>query len=84
MSRDSPVKDPPKKTTVPPPNPGKGPKGAGKKGTKHDSYRTNPYRYSYSNRYQPGDSWSYRQDAWFHREAKPDHSRQEWRTNPNK
>lgn len=46
MSRDSPVKDPPKKTTVPPPNPGKGPKGAGKKGTKHDSYRTNPYRYS--------------------------------------
>lgn len=83
MSRDSPVKDPPKKTTVPPPNPGKGPKGAGKKGTKHDSYRTNPYRYSSlsgTNRATPGHTAK----MPGYREAKPDHSRQEWRTNPNK
>ena len=84
MSRDSPVKDPPKKTTPSPPNPGKGHKGAGKKGNKNDVYRSQPYRYQYSNRYQSGDSWSYRQDAWFHRDPKADHSKTEWRTNPNK
>ena len=83
MSRESTIKDSPKKTT-PPPNPGKGAKGAGKKGKYSDPYRSQPYRQPYNNKYQYNDSWHHRSEPWHYKENKPEPNKNEWKASPTK